>query len=56
MIVKIINDRVEDVCYCVIIEKKWISGWGYYEIDFNFGFELLVGINEEFYNIIGWGG
>ena len=42
--------------YRVTIEKKWASGWGYYETDFNFGSELPAGTNEEFYNTTGWGG
>ena len=37
MIAKITNDRAEDVRYRVTIEKKWASGWGYYETDFNLG-------------------
>lgn len=56
MIAKITNDRAEDVRYRVTIEKKWASGWGYYETDFNFGSELPAGTNEEFYNTTGWGG
>ncbi|MBJ8055701.1 hypothetical protein JDS87_28260 [Bacillus cereus] len=56
MIAKITNDRAEDVYYRVSIEKKWATGWGYYDSDFIYGSELPAGTNEELSNTTGWGG
>ncbi|PFF30028.1 hypothetical protein CN327_24950 [Bacillus cereus] len=56
MIARVTNDRAESVHYRVTIEKKWATGWNYYDADFRFGSELPAGTNEEFDASTGWGG
>ncbi|EJR72180.1 hypothetical protein IK7_06006 [Bacillus cereus VD156] len=47
IIVKATNDKDYDVQYKASIEKKYATGWDYYDADFNWSSMLPAGTNEE---------
>lgn len=47
-ILRATNDNVYDVTYKATIEKKYTTGWNYYDADFHYQSLLPAGTNEEF--------